>query len=426
MKTIDKRFFHRYNLYLEVAFLDALMKWKQEPTISFARLLKSSFVETNVWPNEEFSREQAMNYILRYIQVSSMMQLSCYAYEMVKDGGLDQTSNDLKNKLKSIKAKIDIDNKEKTTNAWQLFKIIRESFAHNDDREEISNWSLDESFSVKIQSKMDKSGNRHNIKMSFRDLYDFKQVCLENIIDLENCVRELYVNGNKLKEKFEKNKHLAPEQIRKHIRQFNNETDEQENCGDRQLNALSHCFDNEFFSGDLVKKLSSPFRPNFIAFIFPYEFNCSNHVHDINLLNKGVYYLNSKYRNLEEWFSSMLAEVGNNENMTCEGMTYLLYYFGSGKFEATIISNMLFSIFSFEKFENIKTLFADTDLDINRIRNSVMHGRYYYNYDKGFDFYDGRSNDNLEYMGTLPISKIISVAQSLMGNYIEELKGGTV
>lgn len=426
MKEIDKRFFHRYNLYLEVAFLSAFQQWKNEPTISFARILKDTLIQSNVWPQKEFSREQAMNYILRYIQVSSMMQLICYSYEIVKDGGLDQSAQALKNKLKSIKAKVDVDGKEKATNALQLLKTIREAFAHNDDSKPISNWRLDEEFNVHIESQIDKSGNRHNIKLSFKEMNDFKQVCLENVLEVENCVTELFVNGNKLKEKFEKNKYLSPEQLRKHIRQFNNETDKQENCSERQLQALSCCFNNEFFSGDLVKRLSSPFRPNFISFIYPFEFNCSNHISDINLLNKGLYHLNTNYKSLEDWFSSIFNSVKNSDSMTQESMTYLFYFFSSGKMDSVIISNLLFSIFSFENFEKVKTLFEDTGYEINRIRNSAMHGRFYYNYNKGYDFYDGRSNDKLEYIGTLKISKIVAVAQQLMGNYIEEVKAETV
>ena len=123
MKEINKRFFHRYNLYLEVAFLSAFQQWKNEPTISFARILKDTLTQSNVWPQKEFLREQALNYVLRYVQVSSMMQLICYSYEIVKDGGLDQSAQALKNKLKSIKAKVDVDGKEKTTNSIILFPL---------------------------------------------------------------------------------------------------------------------------------------------------------------------------------------------------------------------------------------------------------------------------------------------------------------
>ena len=423
---MDNRFFHRYNLYLEVAFLDAFKKWNLEPNISFARILKTNLEESGLWDSKEFTREQMLNYVLRYIQVSSMMQLICYSNELVQSGGLDQTSQSLKNKLKSIKSKIDVDGKEKTTNALQLLKIIREAFAHNNDSEEIANWTMDEAFNVHIKSKIDKAGNRHNIKMSFAEMRDFEQVCLKNILNVENCVTELFVNGNKLREKYEKSHSLAPEQIKKHIRQFNKKTQEQENCSDLQIQALSCCFDNEFFRSDLVKNLSSPFRPNFIALIYPFEFNCHNHLNDFNLLNLGLYHLNKNYKSYEQWFSSIFDSVKDNDDMTQETMTHLFYFFSSGQCESTIISNILFSIFSFERIEVVDELFKDIGCDINRIRNSVMHGRFYYNHNKGFDFYDGRSNDNLEYMGTINISEIIRVAQELMGNYVEEMKGEIV
>ena len=411
---------------MKTAFLKALQIWKKEPNISFLRILKDTLQAYDFWPADNMSREQVLNFMLRYIQVSMAMQSSCYCYEIIKSSGIDQSSQNLKNKLKSIKAVIDVDNKEKTTNALQLLKIIREAFAHNNDSEAISNWRMDEEFNIHIESKMDKAGNRHNIKLKFADMASFTHVCLANVMDIDKSITELYVNGNKLEQKFNKKQSLSPEQIGKHVREIDAKTQEEKKCSDLQLKALSACFDNEFFRGDLVEKLSSPYRPNFVALIYPYEFNCHNHIFDMQMVNTGLYHLNTKYRSFDEWFFSIFNVAKEDENMTQENMTYLFYFYGSGKMDSVIISNILFSIFSFESFDNLQKLFADTGCDINRIRNSVMHGRFYYNYNKGYDFYDGRNNSDLEYVGTLEIKKITEVAQKLLLSYVEEEKAAGV
>ena len=421
MSSVDKKFIHRYNLYMEVAFLKAFQLWKLEPNVSFARILKETLQKSNLWPSEDATREQVLNYMLRYIQVSISMQTACYCYEIIKSTGLDQSSQSLKNKLKSIKTVIDVDNKEKTTNALQMLKIIREAFAHNDDSESVSNWSMDENLKIHIQSKMDRAGNRHNITMSFAELSSFIQTCLTNLIDLNGSVTDLFVNGKKIEEKNKKQRQLIPEQIGKHVKEINKETNEHENSTELQLQALCNCFAEDFFHGDVIKRLSSPYRPNFVLMVYPFKFNCFNHIMDMRTFNKGLYHLSLHYKSLEQWFSSIFNKEKEDENMTCDEMTYLFYFFGSGKIDSVFIGNILFSIFSFERFANVESLFADTGLDINRIRNSVMHGRFYYNHNKGFDFYDGRNNNDLEYIGTLQISKIIKVSQELMHDYLEEI-----
>ena len=90
--------------------------------------------------------------------------------------------------------------------------------------------------------------------------------------------------------------------------------------------------------------------------------------------------------------------------------------------DSIILSNILFSMFSFESMDELTKQFNSEGIDINRIRNSVMHGRFYYNYNKGFDFYDGRNNKELEFIGTLSIKKITEVAQFLMHDYLNDLR----
>ena len=38
-----------------------------------------------------------------------------------------------------------------------------------------------------------------------------------------------------------------------------------------------------------------------------------------------------------------------------------------------------------------------------------MHGRYYFNYNDGIEFYDGKDNESLKHIGTLSIKQITSI-----------------
>jgi len=137
---------------------------------------------------------------------------------------------------------------------------------------------------------------------------------------------------------------------------------------------------------------------------------------------KALINLSSKYKSLEDLFRTIIDEAKNIPDITNDDMTHVIYFYLGGKFKTVIISNILFSMFSFERLDIIENLFNEPSIDINRIRNSVMHGRYYYNHNDGFDFYDGRNNKDLEYMGTLSVRKILEVAQYIARDYFEEMK----
>ena len=420
---IDKKFINRQNLYYEVGFLVALQQWREEPDISFLRIFKDSFKKQGLWPTDEnFTREQVLIYVLRYMQISMAMQIICYSNEIIKEAGLNQGAQDVKNKLKEIKTKLDVDGKEKTTNALQMMKIIREAFAHNDDDATISNWEMDNNCNVTIQSAIGKTGERHNIKFSFKDLTDFSTACLTNLQSLTNHGIELDVNGVKLAKLFSRSDiKVHPKQIKNVIKLKDLKTNESVEMDEYQVNAIINCYKNKFFHDEGVKEsLASPFRPDFVGRLFPYTFNPHNMVLDLRLAANSLYYLPQNYKTNVGWFKPILQSHIEEEHCTREIVTHLHYTFMTGHFDSIIISNILFSIFSFESSDRLDRLFGGEGLDVNRIRNSIMHGRFYYNFDNAYDFYDGRNNNDLEYIGNLSIYKIVEVAQILMHEYLDE------
>jgi len=426
MDLEEKQIFNRQNLYYEVAFLDALQHWRDEPNISFLRIFKETCQKRGIWPEGfNITREDFLSYIAQYMQISMAMQTICYTNEVVKETGLDQSSQDVKNALKNLKIKCDIDGKEKNTNIIQMLKIIREAFAHNDDSVIISNWEMglgQDSLAVTIQSEIKKTGDRHNISLTFKDLITFAETCLTNLVDLDNNAVELDVNGVQLAKVCQQS-YIVPIQVKKRIKQINKQTQEKIEIEDRQLQAVCNCFKNKFFhSKDIKESLASPFRPDFVARVFPYKFNTWNHISNLQLASNSLGHLTANYHTQPKWFKSVLDVFLKSSKTQCEDVTHLYYMFLTGTYDSIIITNMLFSIFSFETSTKLEEMFNDCGVEVNRIRNSVMHGRFYYDYHKGFDFYDGRNNQQLEYVGNLSIAKITEVAQKLINEYIEQIK----
>ena len=424
MDKEEKQFNNRENLYYEVAILDCLQQWKREPHISFLRILKETLKKRGAW-SETFknNREGVLFYILSYMQMSMAMQTFCYAFEAVKEAGLDQSAQSLKNTLKSFKTKVDVDGKEKTTNALQLMKIIREAFAHNDDTALVSNWEMfgdDNKFKITIQSEIKKGGDRHKITFNYTDLMDYTLACLSNVIDWQNNAIELDVNGIKL-EKICRNGKLTPKPASKHIKQLNKQTQQPIETEERQLQTLCNCFNSEFFHNEDVKNgVASPFRPDFVLRVFPFKFNAHNHLLNIRMVSNSLYHLANNTKSCHDWFKAMVDALISNSNTTCEEVTHLYYMFLQGDFDSVIIANMLFSIFSFETSTKIEEMFDGTGVDVNRIRNSVMHGRFYYNCNNAFDFYDGRNNQELQYVGTLTVAQITTAAQKLVKEFLND------
>ena len=426
MDIEEKQIFNRQNLYYEVAFLDALQHWRDEPNISFLRVFKETFQKRGIWPEGyNIPREDFLAYVTKYMQISMAMQTICYTNEVIKETGLDQSAQDVKNALKNLKIKCDVDGKEKNTNILQMLKIIREAFAHNDDSVVISNWEMglgQDDLAVTIQSEIKKTGDRHNISLTFKDLIDFAETCLTNLINLDNNAIELDVSGVQLAKVCEKS-YIVPIQVKKRIKQLDKQTQERIEIEDRQLDAICNCFKNKFFhSKDIKESLASPFRPDFVARVFPYKFNAWNHLLNIQLASGSLMHLSSNYHTQPKWFNSVLKSYMSNSATQCEDITHLYYMFLTGTYDSIIINNMLFSIFSFETSSKLEEMFDGCGVDVNRIRNSVMHGRFHYDYSKGYDFYDGRTNQQLEFVGNLPISKITEVAQKLIKEYMEEIR----
>ena len=85
--------------------------------------------------------------------------------------------------------------------------------------------------------------------------------------------------------------------------------------------------------------------------------------------------------------------------------------------KSILYSSMAFSIFSSRTPENLLDLATtseiSTDADtLRHIRNSLVHGRYFFNFKNGFEIYDGKDN-NLEHYTTLTYDVIEAMFKTI-------------
>ena len=88
-------------------------------------------------------------------------------------------------------------------------------------------------------------------------------------------------------------------------------------------------------------------------------------------------------------------------------------------FEMTLLSNTLFNMFSLILPNELSSHFDMADIDFRRLRNSIIHGRYFYNNNNGFEFYDGKDNENLTHIATLSVKQINNAISNFVNSHNE-------
>ena len=92
--------------------------------------------------------------------------------------------------------------------------------------------------------------------------------------------------------------------------------------------------------------------------------------------------------------------------------------------QSILYSSTMFSIVSSRTNNELESIFNEAghtmDLDtIRHIRNSFIHGRYFFNYKDGFEIYDG-TND-LQHYATINFKTIKDIYKTFSHNNIFEL-----
>lgn len=417
MKHKQIRLQNRAFLLYRLILLDALIEWQEHTTSSLVRIFRNKIKDLGFKTTEIDIKSLFKNVVIDAIS-SLSRQGFVYLNETWNNFGFDGSMNKDAIKFKNLKHQIDVDGKEKTTNAPQLLKIIRDAFAHNNDLIN-KHWYTDGEC-VFIKSKKDKNGNEHNIKMKFEDLSELSLLYFQNMQN--NYHFELDINEEVLKTRLINNS-LDISNVEKIFQySFTTLKNKDDVIDIYQRQSIVNLFKNfnVFFRDDNFKNCEE----KFIGSILPFKDNSYYNLCDICLTISMMSQLLNNFTSYESYLQG-LSKNCNNDKGEIQKVKFMIL---SQKFYSVIINNCLFSMFSFGDIDMINKNMP-IESNTNKIRNSIMHGRYHYNYNSvysssfsqaGFEFYDF-NNKNLEHIGTLSNEKIYSIFYGFLKNYQQEV-----
>ena len=168
------------------------------------------------------------------------------------------------------------------------------------------------------------------------------------------------------------------------------------------------------------------------------------HKHNINKYGDFSYFLIRYFPNKENnlnvyeqksrLFSVLSYIMGDRGTPTCEDVVKIvkqnepqaiLPFVDQDLMKSLIYSSLMFNMVSSRTNEELKEIFNEAQLDIDpknvrHVRNSFIHGRYFFNFKDSFELYDGY--DGMEHFVTLSFADIEKIFEVFCKEEILKLK----
>lgn len=412
---------NRISLLKQLSFYHAIFEWKYKPSTRLMHYFPESIKNLYKSQNVNILKDLKMT-----IVKSLITQYFVYLYELVDDN-FDESLKKSKKEFSKIKLNIDVNGNLKSVNAAQLFDVIRQSFAHNDDENLVPHWMWDENNNIIIHRKL-KQGEIE-LKINIDELISLANIYLTNALKEPRPAVSMYANrlSNAVMQK-----RLNPFNVHKYVGSFDIETKTDIPLDKYQKLALYNFImqNSQGLDEHMIKMGIHPYDPSLLVLKYPFKCNANNALKDcqktidyLSLLNETTLTRNG--------FMHKVFDKKVEKGEPVDVIEIQDFLGVPGRFEACLANNLLFTIFTYMEPSKIKQYMRD-ELDLNKIRNSIMHGRFYYNYESGFNFYDGIINKkdknktikeiekNVEYIGTITTQEIDALAMKLLHDYIEE------
>lgn len=379
----------------EILLAKSLMDWRQNPEMSLRRILRLNCAQ-HFAKNQYIDTKDVLRLAVNSSLSNLLRQTFVSNYEYLRHNIDDKMTDKLKQLRTTTSAT------PNNINTTKFLDVIRQSFVHNDIEAETPNWQLNDEFKVQINFK--------NNCFTF-DLWQMHQLMSEFLaLKKQHSYVQFDIKDRNLFNAVNKGK-LTHNDIHKYIIPMTNNGSNftfDEYQYEALYNLLTPATDIS-----QIEHLKMIAHNNY--FILQKLLPCKQNAGHISYLNNITFrcliWLNHYFINREEFMDHAyqfeekveLTDEANTNEARCLLLEFINY--DSIALECSLISNALFTLFSISAPNKLQKYFAD--IDVNRLRNSLMHGRYYYNHDNGFEFYDGRTNDNLEHIATLQINQIM-------------------
>ncbi len=387
----------------EILLAKSMLDWRQHPEMSLRRIIRINCAN-HFAPNQYINTESVLKFATSASMSNLLRQIFVSNYEYLRHNIDDKMTDKLK-QLRSLSTK------SNNINTTKFLDIIRQSLVHNDITNEVPNWHLNDEFNVEINFK--------NNSFTF-DLWQMHQLISEFVkLKKEHVYANVIVQERELCNAVNKGK-LTPKSVKQYITPLNKD-DSRSTFDQYQCEALynlitpaTHISPNQH--------LNTIIDNNYfiLQILLPSKHNAGHISYMNNITFRSLIWLNHYFTNREDFINHALqfeskVEIIDEETSSgarCSLLEFINY--DSIALECTLISNALFTLFSISSPHKLQKHFGD--IDVNRLRNSLMHGRYYYNHGNGFEFYDGKTNDNLEHIATLEINQIIQFISSFVND----------
>lgn len=331
-----------------------------------------------------------------YFSINALtFELLVLTMENFQKKGLDFGSPKISGLIRELKANLPPE--YQTLNGAEFLKLVRQSISHNSNVKQ--NFKIDsfDQYKVLLNKKATNSASYQFSTMELLkilEIYDTSRVMNQTY----GCIsiKENYDNPNMLL------------YAKKKLRSFNNIIEYEDVSGNKipmdkfQENAFQRFLIKHKHNINKFGKLEK-----FVARFYPAQDNKLN---------------NYEYKS--HLLMSTLNLFQSNKNVTCEDVLKhtkkndfgaLMHFIDSDFMQSILYSSIAFNVFSAHTPEELAPIFDSAQINcdadtIRHLRNSFIHGRYYYNYKDSFEIYDGANK--LSHITTFGLKDIDKLYQT--------------
>ena len=346
---------------------------------------------------------QDLNEILdKYIYFSATylaVELFSLATENFSKRGLNFSDPKVNAVVREIKSKLPRD--FNSMNGQELLKLIRSSVAHNSTTTKNIDTSQLETYDINFQKKglpaPARSGFTYVDMIKILSAYDQSR-------DLSQPHGALYIDEN-LK---------ADDVLKLH----------------KKLGSFQSFIKYENAKGEIVP-IDQYQEKAYLRFLIKHKQNINKFGNHIYFLTRYFPIKENKLNQYEYKYhlsTSLDILMSNYDDFTCEKMVRelkkkdigaILPFIDKEFMQSVIYSSIAFNIFSSRTNAELFALSTEagctfTEEQIRHIRNSLVHGRYFFNFKDGFEIYDG--TDEMQHFATLKIEDIRKIYHTFISD----------
>lgn len=399
------------SILTELLLAKSMLEWRENPDMSLRRIFRLNF-NKSISANKNLPSRDLLDLAIINSLSNLVRQTFVSNYEYLRHNIDDKMSAKLKN------LRNETSSGPNNLNTSKFMDAIRQSLVHNDITQETPNWKLVDNFQIEINFK----GNSFTF-----DLFQFHTIMNEFLaLKQEHFYTNFDVAQNDIGQALFKQR-LTPKNIKQYVTIYKTGNKQEKDTLDQyQCSALVNLFSDETKLISTARLLMlAPNNYFIMQKLFPSKHNAGHISYLNNLCFRSLIKLRNNYLVRQDFLDASdefeynveLLDEHNTSAARCSLLNFVQTEIIA--FEATLLSNALFTMFSIATPTNISSLLDEYNIDANRLRNSLMHGRYFHDCNMGFEFYDGRNNDNLEHIGTLSVNDIYKIVGKFVENNLQ-------